>query len=107
MIQNYTADGQRDLLLADLVDGMNYTPAQPTYEQMRDGILAGLAATGEGPTSTRACNVWDAFAKFGVGEGATGAARGSRVSISESFDTPCGPAFTDPSPDETDPAPAP
>jgi hypothetical protein len=98
MIQNYTADGQRDQLLADLVDGMNYTPAKPTYEQMRDGILAGLAATGESPTGTRACNVWDAFAKFGVGEGASGVARGKRVQIVQSFRSACGTVFPDPSP---------
>jgi hypothetical protein len=31
-------------LFDDIVDGMNFTPAGPTYEQMRDGILAAVAA---------------------------------------------------------------
>ncbi len=55
------------MLLADLVDGMNYTPREPTYEDMRDGILDGLAASGN---DERSCMVWDAFAEYGVGVGA-------------------------------------
>ncbi len=32
-----------DTLLTYLVDGMNYTPATPFFEDMRDGILAAAA----------------------------------------------------------------
>ena len=48
-------------LLEYLVDGMNYTPATPKFEQMRDGILQAVAAS---PTPGDECLVWDAFARF-------------------------------------------
>jgi extracellular elastinolytic metalloproteinase len=72
----------RDVLLGYLVRGMNFTPAQPTFEQMRDGILQAVATTQE------ECLVWDAFADFGVGVGAQGVARGSSVVITPSTDLP-------------------
>jgi len=81
--QNYQgAMLDRDDLLSDLVDGMNYTRAKPTFESMRDGILASVAGTG------RECLVWDAFANYGVGVGAQGRARRNRVIITESFTLP-------------------
>ncbi len=72
----------KDALLAYLVDGMNYTPAQPAYEEMRDGILAATAGSG------LECKVWEAFAHYGVGVGAKGVAAGSKVTITESFAMP-------------------
>ncbi len=88
LLQGYQAAGiDKSVLLADLVDGMNYTPAKPKYEDMRDGILAGLAASGN---DSRSCMVWDAFADFGVGVGAKATVRGSRVTINESFARPSG-----------------
>ena len=76
---------RQSVLLADLVDGMNYTPTEPTYEDMRDGILAGLAASGN---DERSCMVWDAFAEYGVGVGAIGLDKGKRAIAIESFDVP-------------------
>jgi hypothetical protein len=80
------------LLLGDLVDGMNYTPAQPSYEEMRDGILAGLANSADTDDDARTCTVWDSFAAFGVGVGAKGVVRGKKLQITESFESPseCG-----------------
>ena len=54
---------------------MNFTPAQPSYEQMRDGILQAVT------DSTHACLVWDAFADFGVGVGAKGVGQGSKKAV--------------------------
>ena len=74
--QHYQAAGiDKSVLLADLVDGMNYTPREPAFEDMRDGILDGLAASGN---DERSCMVWDAFAEYGVGVGADGVAKGKR-----------------------------
>jgi len=91
LLQTYRAvhgeDGN-DLLLEDLVDGMNYTPAQPSYEEMRDGILAGLANSADTEDDARGCTVWDSFAKFGVGVEAKGVVRGKKLQIAESFETP-------------------
>jgi extracellular elastinolytic metalloproteinase len=72
-----------DAVLGYLVNGMNYTQAHPTFENMRDGILAGLAGD-----QARQCLVWEAFAHYGVGVGASGAVQGSRVVVNESFARP-------------------
>jgi extracellular elastinolytic metalloproteinase len=82
--QTYPADW-RARLFTYLVDGMNYTPAKPAYEDMRDGILAAVAA---GSNPQDCVKVWDAFALRGVGLGATGTVRGSRVIVTESVDKP-------------------
>ena len=54
-------------------DGLNYTIPKPAYEDMRDGILESIANldTAVDPAQAR-CTVWDAFAQFGVGVGASG-----------------------------------
>jgi extracellular elastinolytic metalloproteinase len=75
--------GRASELLGYLVDGMNYTPAGPMYEDMRDGILAGMAASGASQADQ--CIVWDAFASGGVGVGAKGS---ERRAIVESFVVP-------------------
>jgi extracellular elastinolytic metalloproteinase len=80
MIQDF-GPSARDKLFGYVIDGMNYTPAKPAYEDMRDGILAAVAASG----NTGDCaKVWDAFARYGVGVGAKGAVRGARIVITES-----------------------
>jgi len=56
----------QDQLYDYVVDGMNYTPARPSYEDMRDGILAAV------PTAAQDCIVWNAFAQSGIGVGADG-----------------------------------
>lgn len=76
-----------DGILADLVTGMSFTPSSPTFEQMRDGILHGLAATGH---TERSCMVWSSFAKYGVGEGAVAKVTGQTVQVTESFAKPNG-----------------
>jgi hypothetical protein len=101
LIKEYEDAGRTSQgLLADLVNGMNYTQPWPAFEDMRDGILAGLANSGEADRAERACDVWRAFAKYGVGMGADGKvvggpvsgpyASGKRVVVDESFATPKG-----------------
>jgi PKD repeat protein len=70
----------KDLLLDYIVAGMNFTPARPAYEDMRDGILAAITDT------DHQCLVWEAFAQFGIGVGAVGTE--SPVSVTESFFLP-------------------
>jgi hypothetical protein len=77
---------RRDDLFNYVVDGMNYTPSKPAYEEMRDGILASVA---NGSTPSDCTLVWQAFAQFGVGVGAHGELKGSKDAvITESFDVP-------------------
>jgi hypothetical protein len=79
----YGLAAAQDVLLKDLVNGMKYTPARPTYEQMRDGVLQATAGT------DRQCMVWTAFAKFGIGQGAKGVANSDgTATITESFTNP-------------------
>ena len=86
MLQAYQGAAiDKSVLLADLVDGMNYTPREPTFEEMRDGILTGLAAS---HNQSRDCLVWNAFAEYGVGVGAHGVANGKTAVTVESFDVP-------------------
>jgi hypothetical protein len=79
-------EARKDVLFGYMVDGMNFTPEAPTYEQMRDGILASVTAAPDDPAD--ACHIWTAFAQFGVGVGASGKPRGSSVVITESFAVP-------------------
>jgi hypothetical protein len=73
-----------DTLYDYLVDGMNFTPAGPAMEDMRDGILQSAAGSGH------ECLVWEAFAQFGIGIGANSivSAFGTLFSVTESFDVP-------------------
>jgi extracellular elastinolytic metalloproteinase len=63
---------------------MNFTPATPAYEDMRDGILQSAANAGGAHT----CHVWQAFAQYGVGVGARGVVTDTGVAITESFTVP-------------------
>jgi hypothetical protein len=74
--------GRIPLLFDYMVQGMNYTPERPTYEQMRDGILQAV------PVAADACRVWTAFAHYGVGVGAKATVKGTRVTITQSFTMP-------------------
>jgi hypothetical protein len=85
-----TAGLSRDDLLTHMVDGMNYTPPTPKFENMRDGILTSIGG-GTAPvlgSGNKACLVWEAFAHYGVGVGATATVRGKRVRVSESVTKP-------------------
>jgi hypothetical protein len=80
---NYLAAG---LTISDVqddwVDGFNFTPSTPAYENMRDGMLQGAVAA-------RQCLIFEAFAHYGVGVGATGTVSGNgTVTITESFAQP-------------------
>ena len=78
----------KDTLYDYLVGGMNFTPAGPAMEDMRDGILQAAAGSGD------ECLIWRAFADFGIGVGAEGIARGggpfgaSLKSVTESTTVP-------------------
>lgn len=78
-------DDRRAELFRYVVDGMNFTPSTPAYEDMRDGILASVA---NGPKATDCTLVWQAFAQFGIGVGAQGTVTPTGVQITESFQVP-------------------
>ena len=94
LLESLGASGRtQDPLFDYIIDGMNYTPSRPAYEDMRDGILAAIdAATHR--TSQGSCLVWKAFAQFGIGQGANGAESCNFIrctgTVSESFVVPAG-----------------
>jgi hypothetical protein len=69
------------------VQGMNYTPAGPSMENMRDGMVQAATVLGRD-----ACIVWRAFASRGIGVGSSAVlTKGGRsVSVTESFAVPPG-----------------
>lgn len=80
--QQWLASGRTmDQLWSYVIDGMNFTPSFPAYEDMRDGILAAM------PTQAEDCVVWDAFAKFGIGVNADGR-QSPTFSVTEDFSKP-------------------
>ncbi|HEX9207006.1 MAG TPA: M36 family metallopeptidase, partial [Steroidobacteraceae bacterium] len=84
---NLTADD----VLDDFVDGMRYTPAAPTYEQMRDGLIASIDARSDSTKAARKCAAWKGFAALGIGSGSSGTvSRRGTVTIVESFNVPAG-----------------
>ena len=87
LLELWEASGRsQDLLYDRLIQGMNFTPSRPAYEDMRDGILAAA------PTQAEDCVIWEAFADFGIGEGANGTESCSifrcRVTVTQSFTMP-------------------
>jgi hypothetical protein len=84
VLQEYlTAGLTANDLHHDFVDGMNYTPVRPAFEDMRDGMLQSVAGSG------RECLIWRGFAASGIGVGADGRVTLSgTVAITESFAVP-------------------
>jgi hypothetical protein len=85
LLKNFRPRASQDLLLRDdIVDGMNFTPAGPAFEDMRDGILQSVAIN----HPDHECLVWEAFAHYGVGVGATGTVASGTITVNESFVLP-------------------
>jgi hypothetical protein len=83
MMVLFDAVGGRERLFDHYVQGMNFTPSRPAFENMRDGMLQ--AASGD---AADRCLIWEAFAQFGVGVGAKGTVKGPRVTITQSTVVP-------------------
>ncbi len=84
VLQNYLAAGlTTSQVFDDFVHGMDFTPATPAFEDMRDGMLAATAGTG------RECLIWKGFAASGIGVGADGTVSNAGVvTITQSFTVP-------------------
>ncbi|WP_051881600.1 M36 family metallopeptidase [Parvularcula oceani] len=62
-------------LLDTLIEGMNFTAPGPDYMDMRNGILDAAPASQD-------CLVWEAFAQFGMGQGASMSSYSANASYS-------------------------
>lgn len=83
--RNYEAAGLTvEDVKQDWVQGFNFTPSTPAYEDMRDGMLTAAGAA-------RQCLIFEGFAHFGVGVGADGTVSPTGVvTVTESFVLPPG-----------------
>jgi hypothetical protein len=73
-----------DAVLAVWVNSLNLAPAGPSYENMRDALVAQA-----GTNTPLACAAWSAFAEFGIGVGSTARTRGTRSAVvTTSFTVP-------------------
>lgn len=73
----------RNQVLSYFVDAMNFIPPTPSYEDMRSGLLAAT------PKKVN-CQVWNAFAFYGVGVSSSAVVTSTGVTVTESFALPQG-----------------
>ncbi len=99
----YNGTGGNNIALALVIEGLKLTPCNPGFVDARDAILAADQALYGGANE---CLIWDAFARRGLGVGASQGDAFDRADGIESFDTPatCGSlGCTDPAAENQDP----
>ena len=85
LIAKHGAAAGNELILQLVTDGMKLAPANPNFLQARDAILqAELVNTGGANRN----ELWAAFAKRGLGAGASSPASNTTAGLVESFDLP-------------------
>jgi hypothetical protein len=82
----YYGTGGNNLAIQLVIDGMKMQPCSPTFVQARDAILAADSANNGGANN---CEIWNAFAKRGLGFSATAGGTGVGDET-EAFDLPAG-----------------
>ncbi len=82
----YGGSGGNNLAIQLVMDGMKMQPCSPTFVQARDAILAADQANNAGANE---CEIWNAFAKRGLGFSATAGGTGVGDEV-EAFDLPDG-----------------
>jgi hypothetical protein len=85
LINQYGFTNGNQLILQLVTDGMNLTPANPTFTQARDGILQADLVDNNGVNHRQ---LWLAFAKRGLGSGASAPPSTTTVGVVESFSLP-------------------
>lgn len=85
MINKYGHAVGNQLMLQLVTDGMNLSPANPNFVQARDAILQADLVDNGGANLTE---LWAAFARRGLGFGATSPSSSTTAGLRESFDIP-------------------
>jgi uncharacterized repeat protein (TIGR01451 family) len=85
LITKYGWTNGNQLMLQLVTDGMNLSPANPTFLQARDAIIQADLVDNGGANRN---DLWTAFAKRGMGFGATSPANSTTTGVHESFDVP-------------------
>jgi hypothetical protein len=85
LIAKYGGTAGNPKILQLVTDGMKLSPANPNFLQARDAIIqADLVSTG----GADAPQLWAAFAKRGMGAGASAPASSTTTGVVETFDLP-------------------
>ncbi|MEM1320516.1 MAG: M36 family metallopeptidase, partial [Bacteroidota bacterium] len=87
----YNGTGGNNIAIQLVTEAMKIQPCRPGFVDGRDAILAADVALYDG---ANACEIWNAFAKRGLGFSATQGSSNSRTDGNEAFDLPTG--ITDP-----------
>ncbi len=82
----YTGTGGNNLAIQLVIDGMKLQPCSPTFVDARDAILAADLANN---ANANECEIWNAFAKRGLGFSALAGGTGVGDEV-EAFDLPPG-----------------
>ncbi len=85
LIAKHGAIAGNNLILQLVTDGMKLAPANPTFLQARDGILQADLVNNAGANRGE---LWSAFAKRGMGSGATSPASSTTTGVLENYDLP-------------------
>jgi uncharacterized repeat protein (TIGR01451 family) len=81
----YNGTGGNNIAIALVTEALKLQPCSPGFIDGRDAILSADLALYNGQNT---CLIWDAFAKRGLGDGATQGSTNSRSDGAESFSTP-------------------
>eukprot|EP00918_Siedleckia_nematoides_P004365 GHVU01009697.1.p1 GENE.GHVU01009697.1~~GHVU01009697.1.p1 ORF type:complete len:271 (+),score=22.80 GHVU01009697.1:49-813(+) len=83
----YTGTSGNNIAMQLVLDGMKLQSCSPGFVDGRDAILAADLATNGGANE---CLIWNAFARRGLGVGASQGTSGSVTDGTEAFDVPVG-----------------
>ena len=81
----YNGTGGNNIAMRLVIDGLKLTPCNPGFVDGRDAILAADMANNGGANQAY---IWAAFARRGLGVGASQGSSGSRSDQTEAFNTP-------------------
>jgi len=81
----YNGTGGNNMAIALVTEALKLQPCSPGFVDGRDAILSADVALYNGQNE---CLIWDAFAKRGLGDGASQGSTGSRSDGTESYTTP-------------------
>ncbi|MCR9296105.1 MAG: M36 family metallopeptidase [bacterium] len=84
----YNGTGGNNLALQLVMDGLKLQPANPTFLEARDAILAADVALTGGANQRL---IWEVFARRGMGFSATDGGDSNSLDVVEAFDVPSGP----------------
>jgi hypothetical protein len=81
----YNGTGGNNVAIQLVVDGLKLQPCDPTFLDARDAILAADMVNNGGANE---CDIWEAFAKRGMGANASDGGGSNSLNVVENFDLP-------------------